>query len=108
MKKLPFRLLASLAIVATFGTGATFAGSPEIIAHRGDADDAPENTAIAIQTSLDNGADAIWVKVQQSKDGVFVLYRPSDLNSLTDKSGPVSAYSAAKLADTDAGFAFTP
>ena len=98
MKKRPFRLLASLAIVATFGTGAAFAGSPEIIAHRGGTADDPENTVIAIQTSLDNGADAILVTVQQSKDGVIVHYRPSDLKSLTEKSGPVSAYAAAEQA----------
>jgi glycerophosphoryl diester phosphodiesterase len=47
------------------------------------------------------------VTVQQSKDGVIVLYRPFDLKSLTDKSGPGSAYSAAELADTDARFAFS-
>jgi hypothetical protein len=56
MKKLPFRLLASLAIVATFGTGAAVAGSPEIIAHRGGMADAPENTVIAIRHLGDGAA----------------------------------------------------
>lgn len=107
MRKMAFRRLASLAIIGAFGIGAAFAGSPEIIAHRGGTADAPENTLVAIQTALDNGADAVWVTVQESKDGVIVLYRPSDLKSLTDMSGPVSAYTASELAGTDAGWAFS-
>ena len=58
----------------------------------------PENTLYAIDKALSNKADAIWITLQLSKDNGVVLYRPSDLKSLTDKSGPVSGYNAAELA----------
>lgn len=73
--------------------------APQIIAHRAATADAPENTLYA---ALSNKADAIWITLQLSKDNQVVLYRPSDLKSLTDKTGPVSGYSAAELAQTDA------
>ena len=80
--------------------------APQIIAHRGGTGDAPENTLPAIGLALKNGADAVWVTVQLSKDGMPVLYRPSDLSALTPRKGPVSAYTAAELVNTDAGWAF--
>ncbi len=76
--------------------------APQIIAHRAATADAPENTLYAIDKALSNKADAIWITLQLSKDNQVVLYRPSDLKSLTDKSGPVSGYSATELAQTDA------
>ncbi|TBL53650.1 glycerophosphodiester phosphodiesterase [Obesumbacterium proteus] len=79
---------------------------PSIIAHRGGTGDAPENTIVAISQSLKNNADAIWITVQMSKDGVLVLYRPSDLNSLTNLQGSVSSFTAAQLSKADAGYLF--
>ena len=46
---------------------------------RGGTGDAPENTLPAIKLALENNAEAIWVTVQLSRDGVPVLYRSSDL-----------------------------
>lgn len=80
--------------------------TPVIVAHRGGTADAPENTFVAIEAALRNGADAIWITVQESKDGVIVLYRPSDLKTLTNKQGPVSTYTADQLAKVDAGWSF--
>lgn len=80
--------------------------SPSIIAHRGGTGDAPENTIVAISQSLKNNADAIWITVQMSKDGVIVLYRPSDLKSLTNLQGPISSHTAAQLSKADAGYFF--
>ena len=79
---------------------------PQIIAHRGGAGDAPENTLEAIRLALSRHADAMWLTVQLSKDGVPVLYRPADLSALTDASGSVSARSAAELAHVNAGWSF--
>lgn len=84
-------------------SGAALA-APQLIAHRGGTGDAPENTLPAISLSLKNGAQAIWVTVQLSRDGVPVLYRPSTLKALTRERGPVSAKSAAQLAKIDAGW----
>jgi glycerophosphoryl diester phosphodiesterase len=79
---------------------------PKIIAHRGGTADAPENTLDAIQQSLSHHADALWLTVQLSRDGVPVLYRPADLSALTDASGPASARTAAELARVNAGWHF--
>lgn len=79
---------------------------PLVIAHRGGTGDAPENTLVAIRSALANHADAIWLTVQLSRDGVPVLYRPADLSALTDARGPVSAKTAAELARVNAGWQF--
>jgi glycerophosphoryl diester phosphodiesterase len=94
-----------MAVSLLLGSAPAWA-APQIIAHRGGTGDAPENTLPAIDLALKNGADAVWVTVQLSQDGVPVLYRPSDLSALTPLKGAVSAYTAAELANTDAGWAF--
>ncbi|EOT1930348.1 glycerophosphodiester phosphodiesterase family protein, partial [Serratia marcescens] len=99
-------LLASALSLSALAASAVAGHAPAIVAHRGGTADAPENTRIAIETALKNGADAIWITLQESKDGVIVLYRPSDLKTLTNRQGPVSAYTAAQLAEIDAGWAF--
>ncbi|WP_454872717.1 glycerophosphodiester phosphodiesterase family protein [Paraburkholderia xenovorans] len=96
----------SLAPVATNTAVAQLSPLPAIIAHRGGTGDAPENTLEAIRLSISNHADAMWLTVQLSRDGVPVLYRPADLSALTDASGPVSAYTAAELARVNAGWKF--
>ena len=73
-----------LALSLLLVTGTSFAG-PQIVAHRGGTADAPENTVQAIKLALENQAQAVWITVQLSKDGVPVLYRPSDLKALTNK-----------------------
>lgn len=80
--------------------------APLVIAHRGGTGDAPENTLPAIRLALANHADAIWLTVQLSRDGVPVLYRPADLAALTDSRGPVAAKTAAELARVNAGWQF--
>ncbi|HZZ01554.1 glycerophosphodiester phosphodiesterase family protein, partial [Paraburkholderia sp.] len=79
---------------------------PKIVAHRGGTGDAPENTLEAIRLSITHRADAMWLSVQLSKDGVPVLYRPADLSALTDATGPVAAHTAAELGRVNAGWAF--
>lgn len=108
--KTPSRRLLSALLSGCFLSQAAFAAppvhAPQIIAHRGGTADAPENTLPAIKLALENRADAVWITVQLSKDGVPVLYRPSDLKTLTNQQGTVSQYTAAELAKMDAGWAF--
>lgn len=113
---MPLRpLLACLAVSAVLLVSAcggrvyehpTAAALPLVIAHRGGTGDAPENTLAAIRTAIANHADAIWLTVQLSRDGVPVLYRPADLAALTDASGPVASKTAAELAGVNAGWRF--
>jgi glycerophosphoryl diester phosphodiesterase len=79
---------------------------PLIVAHRGGTADAPENTIEAIRQAVAHRADVMWLTVQLSKDGVPVLYRPTDLSALTDASGPVADKTAAELARVNAGWMF--
>lgn len=103
----PALLSAGLALAMPLaGAAGAAAGGPLIVAHRGGTGDAPENTAAAITRALANGAGALWLTVQMSRDGVPVLYRPRDLSALTDRSGPVSALTAAELGTVNAGYAF--
>ncbi|WP_153098926.1 glycerophosphodiester phosphodiesterase family protein [Paraburkholderia hayleyella] len=84
----------------------TVASFPRIVAHRGGTGDAPENTLEAIRLSLENHADALWLTVQLSRDGIPVLYRPADLSALTNARGPVADRTAAELAQVNAGWTF--
>lgn len=80
------------------------ASEPLIIARRGGMEDAPENTLLSIEKAVDSGADAVWLTLQLTKDNEIVLYRPADLNTLTNLQGPVSAHTAAELHRADAGY----
>ncbi len=80
---------------------------PLVIAHRGGTGDTPENTLQAFRTALDNGADALWMTVQLTKDGVPVLYRPNDLGALTDGHGTVAMHDLADIRALNAGYAFS-
>ncbi len=82
------------------------AALPQVFAHRGGASDAPENTLEAIRLAVAHRADGMWLTVQLSKDGVPVLYRPADLCTLTNASGPVAYYTVAELARMNAGWSF--
>jgi glycerophosphoryl diester phosphodiesterase len=79
---------------------------PFIIAHRAGTADYPENTVLAIQNALANHADAIWLTVQLTRDGVPVLYRPNDLSANTDGKGTVASVDLAALQKLNAGFNF--
>jgi len=82
------------------------ASTPRIVAHRGGTADAPENTLEAIRQAIAHHADALWLTVQLSSDGIPVLYRPADLNALTNGRGAVASLTAAQLAALNAGWQF--
>jgi len=50
---------------------------PQIIAHRGASEDAPENTLAAFQLALEQGADAVEGDFRLSKDGTIVCIHDS-------------------------------
>ncbi|MBX7554446.1 hypothetical protein K1Y78_42580 [Streptomyces sp. tea 10] len=79
---------------------------PLVIAHRAGTSDYPENTVLAITESLKAGVDGEWLSVQATKDGVPVLYRPTDLSALTNGSGPVAAKTLDELNKLNTGYHF--
>jgi glycerophosphoryl diester phosphodiesterase len=80
---------------------------PMIVAHRAGTGDFPENTVLAITNAVASGVDGVWLTVQASSDGVPVLYRPADLATLTDGTGPVNLKTAEQLQQLNAGWNFT-
>lgn len=54
----------------------------EIIAHRGAAGKAPENTMAAIQQAIDDDTDWVEIDVQETKDGKVIVIHDSDFMKL--------------------------
>lgn len=99
------RVLAGAALAVSLA--ACQSTTPLVAAHRGGTGDGPENTLPTLQASLRNGADLLWMTVQISRDGVPVLYRPADLNALTDGQGPVNGLELDALRKLNAGYQYS-
>jgi glycerophosphoryl diester phosphodiesterase len=85
------------------------AGAPLLIAHRGGAALAPENTLPALERALRWWrADLLEIDVQPTADGDCVVIHDPTLERTTDGRGPVAARTLAELREMDAGFRFTP
>jgi glycerophosphoryl diester phosphodiesterase len=84
------------------------AGAPLLIAHRGGAGLAPENTLTAFGAAAKKwGADMIELDVHASKDGHCVVIHDDTVDRTTDGTGAVAAMSLAELRELDAGHRFT-
>ncbi len=75
----------------------------EIIAHRGASFDAPENTLAAIQLGWKQGADAVEIDVQFSKDGHVVVIHDDNTRKTAGVRKKVAAQTLAELKQLDAG-----
>ena len=80
---------------------------PLIIAHRGAAAEAPENTMLAFDLGFALGADALELDVRRSLDGELVVIHDATLDRTTSSKGPVGQRRAAELAAVDARFGVT-
>lgn len=74
----------------------------QIIAHRGASGDYPENTLLAFQQAIEQGADAIELDVFAVQDELIVIHDPR-LERTTNGQGSIYHYSLAELASLDAG-----
>ncbi|RLE31142.1 MAG: glycerophosphodiester phosphodiesterase [Acidobacteria bacterium] len=74
-------LIGVLAAVAgaVFLDTVRFEDDVVVIAHRGAAGSAPENTLASIELAVEQGADIIEIDVQESADGEIVVIHDSDL-----------------------------
>jgi glycerophosphoryl diester phosphodiesterase len=79
---------------------------PLILAHRGGAALAPENTLAAFDAGMALGADGLELDVRLSRDGVVVVHHDATLDRTTDGRGPVAACTADELGRVDAGYHF--
>lgn len=81
---------------------------PQLVAHRGGAGLAPENTLAAFRQAVDAwGADMIELDVHASADGHAVVIHDPTVDRTTDGTGRVSEMSLAELQRLDAGHRFT-
>jgi glycerophosphoryl diester phosphodiesterase len=106
--------LLALAAVAPSLTGVGAAAADlayamdRVVADRGYAALAPENTLAAVRAAIDAGATTSWADVRATSDGVPVLLHDATLDRTTDCSGAVAGKSAADVASCDAGSWFDP
>jgi glycerophosphoryl diester phosphodiesterase len=79
-----------------------------VIAHRGAAGEAPENTLAAFALAIEQGADYVELDVQETADGEVVVIHDSDLMKVGDSSLRISEGTAEQLRAVDIGRWFAP
>jgi len=77
-----------------------------VVAHRGGAALAPENTLAAFTMALEYDVDAIELDINMSKDGSLMVIHDPVLLRLTGQSGTVSDYTAQELEQFDVASTF--
>lgn len=76
---------------------------PRIIAHRGLAIEAPENTLLAFLRALNAGATHLETDVHASADGVAVISHDPDLSRTAGRSAEIGSLTMAELRRVDLG-----
>jgi glycerophosphoryl diester phosphodiesterase len=76
---------------------------PELVAHRGNAVDFPENTLPAFASALDAGIPWVELDVQLSADGVPFVVHDVRLERTTRSRGDLRELTARELDEVDAG-----
>ena len=79
-------------------------GPPQVVAHRGASEAAPEHTLAAYQQAIDDGAGALECDVRLTRDGVLVCVHDRKVDRTSNGSGVVSTLELADLAQLDFGF----
>ena len=74
-----------------------------MIAHRGASGGHPENTLLAFERALTQGADALEFDVRATADGVPVVIHDATVDRTTNGRGPVAAFSLADIRRLYAG-----
>ncbi len=64
-----------------------------VIAHRGDHTMAPENSLLAIENAINDGADYVELDLRTTKDGQLVLMHDATVDRMTNGTGKVSSLS---------------
>ncbi len=122
-KGLVFFLLAVVVIMsAIYGSMAWSVGEPAsdykffkqsgseflVIAHRGGAGMAPENTMYAFEQSVRLGVDVLELDVRSTSDGALVVIHDATVERITDGTGRVGEMTLSELKTLDAGYGWTP
>jgi glycerophosphoryl diester phosphodiesterase len=79
-----------------------------VIAHRGAAGKAPENTIASVRQAMEDGADWVEIDVQESMDGEVVVIHDSDFMKLAGMDLKVWDSTLKELREIDVGSWFGP
>jgi len=74
-----------------------------VVAHRGGAALAPENTLAAVEVALELGVELIELDLRASSDAAVVVFHDETLERTSDGQGALATRSAAQLAALDVG-----
>ncbi|MEF3303472.1 glycerophosphodiester phosphodiesterase [Paenibacillus sp. GYB003] len=74
-----------------------------VIAHRGAAGEAPENTLGAFALGLEQGCTGIELDVHLSKDGEIIVCHDATIDRTTDRKGAIHELTVEELKKADAG-----
>ncbi len=97
------RILAP-ALIALAGIGlAGPGGGVELVAHRGESADAPENTMAAFRLAWERGVGAIELDVHLSKDGVLIVSHDADTRRTTGTAMAIKESGVEDIRALDAG-----
>jgi len=80
---------------------------PRVLAHRGLAIAAPENTLLAFEHALAAGAGYLETDVRLTRDGVVVIAHDDTIDRIAGRSAAVADLSIAELSSIDLGAAQT-
>ena len=81
---------------------------PIVFGHRGASGEAPENTLIAFERALAQGAAILETDVHVTQDGDVVVAHDADVARTTDGVGSIAELRLGQLAVLDAGHHFSP
>lgn len=81
---------------------------PLVIAHRGGADLAPENTLAAFRNAIHLGADMVEIDVHLTRDGHVVVIHDNTVDRTTDGHGRIADLTFHEIRSLDAGEKFDP
>ncbi len=79
-----------------------------VVAHRGAAGAAPENTLASVRRALDDGADWVEIDVQETRDGQVIVIHDSDFMKLAGNPLKVWNGDLAEISRIDIGSWFDP
>lgn len=74
-----------------------------VVAHRGAAAEAPENTLPAFALAIALGADALELDVRRTRDGGLVVIHDATLDRTTDRRGAVARLTLRQVREANAG-----
>ena len=96
-------LLGTWVICVLIGTAASGADSVEIIAHRGESADAPENTMAAFRLAWERGVKAIELDVHLTADGRLIVSHDADTERTAGVKKTIKESTLAMLRTLDVG-----